>query len=71
VVTWLNVAAAVLMMLGMLWLLPRHGIQGMAIARLVYGPITLGVYVPLFVLVLRGSASASKADAPRTLCEEA
>jgi O-antigen/teichoic acid export membrane protein len=71
VVTWLNVAAAVLMVLGMLWLLPRHGIQGMAIARLVYGPIMLGVYVPLFVLVLRGSASRSKADAPRALCEEA
>jgi hypothetical protein len=55
----------------MLWLLPRHGIQGMAIARLVYGPIMLGVYVPLFMLVLRGSASRSKADAPRALCEEA
>jgi O-antigen/teichoic acid export membrane protein len=71
VVTWLNVAAALLMLLGMLWLLPRNGIQGMAIARLVYGPITLGVYVPLFVLVFRGSASPSKADAPRAVCEEA
>jgi O-antigen/teichoic acid export membrane protein len=71
VVTWLNVAAAVLMVAAMFWLLPLHGIRGMAIARLLYGPITLAVYVPLFLHLFRGSASRSKPDVPAALCEEA
>lgn len=56
-VTWLNLAAAGLMVLAMFRLLPAYGIRGMAIARLVYGPVTLGVYVPLFLRLIRGSRS--------------
>ena len=54
-VTWLNLAAAASMILAMFWLLPAYGVRGMAIARLAYGPITLGVYGPLLLHLIRGS----------------
>jgi O-antigen/teichoic acid export membrane protein len=74
-VTFLNVAGAAAMIIAIFCLLPAHGIRGMALARLVYGPITLGVYVPLFVSVLRGSTTRSSPqsspDARAALVEEA
>jgi O-antigen/teichoic acid export membrane protein len=47
IVTWLNLAAGATMLLLMVWLLPRFGTYGMAMARLSYAAITLLVYVPL------------------------
>jgi len=74
-VTCLNLAASAAMIAAVFLLLPPYGIRGMAFARLVYGPITLGVYVPLFAQFLRGSgrrpASQPRQDAPGPLCEEA
>lgn len=70
-VTWLNLAAAALMVVAMFRLLPAYGIRGMAIARLAYGPITLGVYVPLFLGFLRGSRSRRKAAAHGAVLEKA
>jgi O-antigen/teichoic acid export membrane protein len=58
-VTFLNVAGAAAMIIAIFYLLPAYGIRGMALARLAYGPITLGVYVPLFVQLLRGSTTHS------------
>jgi O-antigen/teichoic acid export membrane protein len=71
IVTWLNLAAAAAMA-GAIWLLvPPYGIRGMALARLVYGPITLGVYIPLFIQLLRGSISRSTSPkAAPAFCEE-
>jgi O-antigen/teichoic acid export membrane protein len=74
-VTWLNLAAGAALIAAVFLLLPPYGIRGMALARLVYGPITLGVHVPLFMQFLRGSgkrpASQPQQDAPDPLCEEA
>ena len=70
VVTWLNLAAAAAMILSIFWLLPPFGIRGMAIARLVYGPIMLSVYIPLFLNLPRRSEYQPKADA-HAVCEEA
>ena len=47
IVTWLNLAAGATMLLLMVWLLPRFGAYGMAMARLCYGAITLLIYLPL------------------------
>jgi O-antigen/teichoic acid export membrane protein len=46
-VTLLNLAGGVAMLLTMVSLLPRMGIRGIAIARLEYGFVTLGMYIPL------------------------
>ncbi len=69
-VTWLNLAAAGLMIAAMCWLLPTHGIRGMALARLAYGPITLGVYGPLFLYFIRVQ-SRSKPNSRTAVLEEA
>jgi O-antigen/teichoic acid export membrane protein len=46
-VALLNLVGGVAMLLTMAWLMPRMGIRGVAIARLEYGFLTLGMYVPL------------------------
>jgi O-antigen/teichoic acid export membrane protein len=46
-VAWLSLAAGAIMLLLMVWLLPRFGAYGIALARLCYGAITLLVYIPL------------------------
>ena len=71
VVTGLNLAGAAVMLFAVWWLLPRYGVRGMALARLIYGPICLGVYVPLFMQIRRGAASAPSSHARAALCEEA
>ncbi len=74
-VTFLNVAGTAAMIVAIFCLLPPYGIRGMALARLVYGPIALGVYVPLFVQLLRSSRSQpspkSSSEAHAALVEEA
>jgi O-antigen/teichoic acid export membrane protein len=47
VVTWLNLIAGATMLLLMVYLLPRLGTYGLALARLCYGAITLLLYFPL------------------------
>jgi O-antigen/teichoic acid export membrane protein len=51
-VTWLNLVAGATMLLLFWYQLPRYGMSGIADSRLVYGFITLLIYVPL-VLLLR------------------
>jgi O-antigen/teichoic acid export membrane protein len=70
-VTWLNLLAAGLMVAAMFRLIPAYGVRGMAIARLVYGPITLGVYVPLFLRFIRGTWLREKPARRPALLEEA
>ena len=67
-VTWLNLVGGAAMMLLIALLLPRHGVYGIAMARLCYGPITLLVYLPLaFLLRSRPEARLPVAagDSPR------
>lgn len=53
VVTYLNLLAGAAMLFLMLLLIPRHGLQGAALARLIYGPITCLAYVQLYAIVWR------------------
>ena len=48
VVTYLNLLAGATMLLVMAILIPRHGLQGAALARLAYGPITCLAYLHLY-----------------------
>lgn len=61
VVTWLNLAGGTVMLLIMVYLAPRYGVYGLAIARLSYGAITLFLYVPL-IRQLRASAMEQTRD---------
>ena len=56
-VTWLNVAGGVAMLLAIAWLLPRYGINAIATGRLLYGLITLLIYVPLAMLLRPGATT--------------
>jgi O-antigen/teichoic acid export membrane protein len=50
-VTALNVAGGLVMLAVMAALMPTRGVHGAAIARLIYGPITCLLYLPLFHLL--------------------
>jgi len=53
IVTYLNLVAGATMLLLMVLLIPKHGLQGAALARLVYGPITCLAYLQLYRTVWR------------------
>jgi O-antigen/teichoic acid export membrane protein len=53
VVTYLNLVAGIAMLLTMAMLIPQHGLQGAALARLVYGPITCLAYLCLYTIIWR------------------
>jgi O-antigen/teichoic acid export membrane protein len=69
VVTWVNLAGGVAMLLLMVYLAPRFGAYGLAIARLGYGTITLFLYVPL-IRELCGGRAAASVMAANPVCEE-
>jgi hypothetical protein len=53
----------------MVYLAPRFGAYGLAIARLSYGTITLFLYVPL-IRQLSGRRGALSVMAAKPVCEE-
>lgn len=53
IVTYLNLVAGATMLLLMVLLIPKHGLQGAALARLVYGPITCLAYLQLYRTIWR------------------
>ena len=55
VVTAVNLAGGVLMLVAMAALVPTHGVLGAAIARLGYGPITCLLYLPLLAILRNAS----------------
>jgi O-antigen/teichoic acid export membrane protein len=59
-VTYLNLAAGAAMLIVMLLLTPRFGVAGTACARLIAGPVTCILYLPLYRLM----RSNSKHSAP-------
>lgn len=69
VVTLLNLAGGAAMLLLMVYLAPRFGAYGLAIARLSYGTVTLFLYVPL-IRELCGGSSALSVGAANPVCEE-
>jgi len=58
VVTYLNLFAGTVMLIVMALLLPRHGLQGAALARLAYGPITCLAYFQLYRVIWRSESSS-------------
>jgi O-antigen/teichoic acid export membrane protein len=69
-VTLLNLAGGAAMLLATRWLLPKYGMQGMAMARLVYGPFTLVVYIPLAAMLFLKGNARSHTRAVVVICEE-
>lgn len=71
VVTWVNLGGGVAMLLLIMWLLPRYGGYGLAMARLCYGPVTLLLYIPLALALRAGTdtwirdAKAASVELPR------
>jgi O-antigen/teichoic acid export membrane protein len=63
-VTVLNLAAGAAMILLMLLLTPKFGMVGTACARLVSGPITCLLYLPLYRMM---SGNAAKSPEPPVL----
>ncbi len=51
IVTCLNLLAGIAMLLLMAMLIPKHGLQGASLARLVYGPVTCLTYFQLYKIV--------------------
>jgi O-antigen/teichoic acid export membrane protein len=64
VVTYLNLLAGIAMLLLMALLIPRHGLPGAALARLVYGPITCLSYIYLYRIVWRANPTISPLQSP-------
>jgi hypothetical protein len=59
-VTLLNLTGGALMIFAISILLPRYGLYGIAVARLIYGPITLLIYVPLLIMLYRSSSTTTQ-----------
>jgi O-antigen/teichoic acid export membrane protein len=53
IVTYVNLVAGIVMLVLMAILIPNYGLQGAALARLVYGPITCLAYFQLYRIVWR------------------
>jgi len=70
VVTSLNLAGGLVMLLLMVCLLPRFGTRGMAMARLCYGLITLILYFPLVRHLRMRQHAVPPLQATRPACEE-
>jgi O-antigen/teichoic acid export membrane protein len=69
-VAWLSIAGGGAMLLMMVWLLPRSGVQGLASARLFYGFFSLLLYFPLLrSLASRRFSTPAASFAPSTLEE--
>jgi len=71
VVTWLNLTAGATMLLLMVYLLPRLGTYGLALARLCYGAITLLLYFPLVRQLRKTHGAYVPMPAGKPVCEEA
>jgi hypothetical protein len=54
----MNLAAGGAMLIAMLILTPRFGVKGAAFARLLYGPVTWLLYVPLYRRLHPGASDA-------------
>jgi O-antigen/teichoic acid export membrane protein len=64
IVTYLNLSAGMVMLLGMAILIPRYELQGAASARLLYGPITCLAYLYLYKFIWRGEPQIGLPQTP-------
>ena len=70
IVTWINLSAGATMLLLMIWLLPSFGAQGLALARLCYGFMTLLIYFPLARQLSKAHLERVSMPAGTPVCEE-
>jgi O-antigen/teichoic acid export membrane protein len=70
-VACLNLVGGAAMLLGMVWLLPRFGVHGLAVARLIYGSVGLLLYIPLARLLYRTNSAALPSARVYPVCEDA
>jgi O-antigen/teichoic acid export membrane protein len=70
-VTCINLVGGAAMLLGMVWLLPRSGVHGLAMARLCYGSVTLLLYFPLARLLSRTNPAAVPSAGVYPVCGDA
>jgi O-antigen/teichoic acid export membrane protein len=70
IVTWFNLAGGAVMLLLMLYLTPRLGIRGIAIARLSYPLVPLFLYIPLLRHLSSRPALRATASPLQPVCEE-
>jgi O-antigen/teichoic acid export membrane protein len=71
ILTWINLTAGAAMLLFMVWMLPRLGTYGLALARLCYGSVTLLLYLPLARELRKVAAGPTSFSAGQPVCEEA
>ena len=69
-VTFLSLGGGAAMLTGAPFLMSRFGIEGMALARLCYGPCMLLVYAPLAAVLWRAPRLRPERDAAICACEE-
>jgi O-antigen/teichoic acid export membrane protein len=65
IVTYLNLLGGTLMLLIMALLIPKHGLQAAALARLIYGPITCLAYVRLYQMIHRAKPNTAQLRSSR------
>lgn len=70
-VTWLTISGGTAMLLMVVRMLPRISIEGVATARVVYGVVTLLMYVPLLRLLRSSTGDALPVSGIDPVCEEA
>jgi O-antigen/teichoic acid export membrane protein len=63
-VTFLNLLAGIVMLLVMALLIPKYGLQGAALARLAYGPITCLAYFQLYSVIWRTGSNILLPQSP-------
>ena len=69
--TCFTLASGASMTLSMLWLAGRYGLQGLAWSRMLYGPITCLVYIPLLVMLVGRSKGRTYSAISTALYKEA
>jgi len=69
-VTLLNLAGGIAMLSMMVWALPRTGMHGVAMVRIVYGLITLLMYWPVFGILHARPKSHLLVSGTGPVCEE-
>jgi O-antigen/teichoic acid export membrane protein len=68
-VTMLSILGGGAMAAALALLVPRYGLMGIALSRLLPGILALLVYIPLAALLMKQSAPSNSAE-KRPLCEE-
>ena len=70
IVTWINLAGGLTMLLLILWLTPKIGIRAIAFARLSYSFVTLLIYIPLINELRNRQSTRRMGPLVHAVCED-